>query len=111
MIDITNEPLLTFAEAAQRLRTARSGKPPHLATLYRWASKGVDGVVLESVKLGGSRFTTQSAIERFAVQGLGMEQGRSANPERSGARDARTGRVLRERGLDDESLSSRPEPR
>jgi hypothetical protein len=31
----------------------------------RWADTGVDGVVLETVKVGGRRFTSLEAIERF----------------------------------------------
>ncbi|QDS99245.1 DUF1580 domain-containing protein [Adhaeretor mobilis] len=43
----------------------RRGKKVHHSTVYRWATKGVRGRVLESVKVGNVRFTTVSALNRF----------------------------------------------
>lgn len=48
----------------------RSGKKVHYSTVYRWTTKGVRGRVLESVMVGGIRFTTLEAIERFQQSGL-----------------------------------------
>jgi len=38
---------------------------PHLSTLWRWYRRGVRGVRLETVVVGGRRFTSRAAIERF----------------------------------------------
>lgn len=36
---------------------------PHVATLWRWATRGVRGVVLETAIVGGRRMTTPAMIE------------------------------------------------
>jgi hypothetical protein len=61
------EDLISFAEAADRLRR-RNGKKTHVATVHRWASKGVRGIKLEFLQVGGVRCTTMAALERFFVR-------------------------------------------
>ncbi|MEX0611533.1 MAG: DUF1580 domain-containing protein [Pirellulales bacterium] len=56
-----NEELISFRDAAQ-LVPPRGVDP---ATISRWASIGHRGVVLEAVKIGGRRFTSRKALERF----------------------------------------------
>jgi len=58
----TDEKLLTFAQAAAWLPSR-----PHVATLHRWRLKGVHGVRLETVRIGGRRYTSQEAISRFVA--------------------------------------------
>jgi hypothetical protein len=67
MIDIQKEELLTLAMASRQslLPKRRNGKRPHVATLYRWAQRGVRGVRLETIRVGGTLCTTVSAIQRF----------------------------------------------
>lgn len=47
----------------------RRGKKVHYSTIYRWAMKGARGSVLESHLVGGVRYTTPAALERF-LKGL-----------------------------------------
>ncbi len=61
MICISDEHLVTLAEAA-RLLPGR----PHLCTLYRWVARGVGGVKLEAVKVGGRTYTSRESLQRFA---------------------------------------------
>lgn len=42
--------------------------PGHAATKWRWALRGVRGVRLESVVIGGQRFTTADACTRFIAK-------------------------------------------
>ncbi len=42
-----------------------TGRRPAMATVWRWCSKGCRGVRLESVCIGGRRYVTIPAIERF----------------------------------------------
>ncbi len=49
---------------------------PSPATLWRWAFRGVDGVKLESFKIGGRRYTTAEALDRFVAR---LNGPRSAN--------------------------------
>ena len=58
MIDSTQETLITLKVAGEVL-----GR--HVATIHRWASHGVRGVVLETLQVGGTRCTSREALQRF----------------------------------------------
>lgn len=64
-IDITSEQVVTLAEATQHVPRRRGGKYPHFATLWRWATRGCRGVVLETIMVGGTRCTSVEALQRF----------------------------------------------
>jgi len=38
---------------------------PHISTLHRWRSHGIRGTKLETYLVGGRRFTTREALQRF----------------------------------------------
>lgn len=61
-IDLSQETLLTFPQAAATL----PGRP-HVSTLHRWRLRGVRGVKLETCLIGGRRYTSQEALERFSA--------------------------------------------
>lgn len=46
---------------------------PHCATVWRWATKGVRGVRLATVMIGGRRMVTPEALEKF-LQALNSEE-------------------------------------
>jgi hypothetical protein len=83
-IDISTEELLSFPEACEKI----PGRP-HLATLHRWRLRGVRGVKLESCLVGGRRYTSVQAIERFCAQLNG-------NPQRKETPSARRRRRQRQ---------------
>lgn len=61
-IDLQSESLLSL----QQSRTAfPGGKRLSLATLHRWRLKGVRGTRLETILIGGQRYTSTEAIGRF----------------------------------------------
>jgi hypothetical protein len=60
MIDITTESLRLLNQA-----TADVPGRPHISTLIRWWRRGVRGVKLETVLVGGRRYTSLEAIQRF----------------------------------------------
>jgi len=64
-IDIHHENVLTFSEAAKLLPRRRAGRKTHVSTLYRWASRGVRGIVLETLQIGGTSCTSKEALQRF----------------------------------------------
>lgn len=69
MINIRDEEMLTLSGAAKRLPHGRASKPVHVATIHRWASpRGLKGIRLETVKVGGIRYTSAEALERFIVR-------------------------------------------
>jgi Protein of unknown function (DUF1580) len=62
VIDPLTENLRSFGEASKAL----PGRP-HVSTLHRWAGRGVRGRRLETVLIGGRRFTSLEALKRFAA--------------------------------------------
>lgn len=65
---LLKEELLSLPAAARLLPRRRGGKKVHTATLYRWTTAGLKGVVLESLQVGGTRCTSQQALQRFFDQ-------------------------------------------
>ena len=63
--ELLREELLSLPAAAKFLPRRRGGKKVHTATLYRWTTNGLRGVVLESLQIGGTRCTSREAMERF----------------------------------------------
>ena len=68
MIDISSETVLPLREAAKLLPRRRQGRPVHASTLHRWASRGIKGVRLETIRIGGVRCTSPPALQRFFDQ-------------------------------------------
>ena len=60
MVDLEHEEIVTLSAAAKLLPTR-----PHVATLYRWASRGVNSVTLETIKVGAKIVTSREALHRF----------------------------------------------
>ena len=60
-IDISGEQILTLTQAAKSL----PGRP-NISTLWRWYTQGVRGCRLETVMIGGRRYTSVQALQRFA---------------------------------------------
>ena len=65
MIDVANENTISLTEAAKQLPRRRAGKRTHVATLYRWGIRGLNGVRLETIQIGGTRCTSVEALQRF----------------------------------------------
>ena len=65
MIDITAEEPISLVEAARRLPERSSGNRIHVSTLYRWTQRGIKGVRLETIQVGGTRCTSMEALGRF----------------------------------------------
>jgi len=38
----------------------------HVSTVHRWTTKGLHGRVLETLSIGGRRYTTIEALQRFS---------------------------------------------
>lgn len=61
---ILTEDVLTL-EDARREVTAMVGHRPDKSTIFRWCLRGVGGVKLEHVRLGGRLLTSRQALTRF----------------------------------------------
>jgi len=62
--DLREDQPLSLPDAAEFLGKI-TGQKPHASTLWRWCLKGCKGLKLESICIGGKRFVTAAAIERF----------------------------------------------
>jgi hypothetical protein len=61
-LKVEAEKLLSLSEAAELLPNR-----PHVSTLWRWCRRGVKGVRLRTLIVGGRRYTTPSFLEDFVV--------------------------------------------
>jgi hypothetical protein len=67
MVSLVCEQTLPLQALAQ-LIPGNCGKPVHYETLRRWSRQGVQGIKLESKKLGGKRVSSLEAVDRFMEQ-------------------------------------------
>jgi hypothetical protein len=58
----------------------RNGRKLGLATIYRWAKDGCQGVRLETWQLGGCRYTTPAALEQFVADLTAARAARATGP-------------------------------
>jgi hypothetical protein len=63
MINVERETLRLLTKAVADI----PGRP-HSSTILRWALRGVKGVRLETIVVGGRRFTSVEAIGRFILR-------------------------------------------
>jgi len=105
-IDISNEALLPLRDAAASL----PGRP-HISTLHRWRLRGVRGIKLETVLVGGRRFTSQEALERFAANTTAASNGETNSPRTPKQRRQAIERAERQLALRDSVSSSDHMPR
>ena len=100
-IETSSEELLTLAQAARRDRPPDT-RPLAPSTMWRWHSKGIAGARLETVCMGGTRYTSVEALQRFfdAVTLARSTQGVAQEPNAEpGTRSAAIKKRLQEAGL------------
>ena len=64
-IDLQQEKLITFREAANIFPCRRQGRKTAISTIFRWATRGSNGVLLESLCTPSGRVTSVEALQRF----------------------------------------------
>jgi hypothetical protein len=64
-ISIADEELLSARQVTELIPPRRLGRKMHLSTVHRWWTSGCGGVRLESIRIGGQRFTSLQALQRF----------------------------------------------
>jgi hypothetical protein len=94
-IDIATDELISLSQAAKCRPT-----PPSPATLWRWHRKGIRGIRLETVLIGGKRYTTAEEFAAFCSRVTAADS--STTDERSDA----VRRRLEVRGLLDDGKSA-----
>ena len=71
-LDLSQEHLVTLTEASRIIPGS-----PHFSTLWRWYQRGIRGTRLETVIVGGRRFTSREAIKRFIARTTAARDGHS----------------------------------
>ncbi len=93
MIDTTAEKPIPIDEIPAEHIPGRGGRPVHQVTLSMWYRRGVRGILLETIMIGGRRCTSIEALNRFYQA---VSQARSTHPSHRPPADAapspRTGR-------------------
>ena len=72
------ETLRRLAEQAKRLQNR-----PATSTLWRWANKGIRGIFLETVQIGGVTYCSDEALARF-LRAINEQADRAKSAPRSG---------------------------
>lgn len=72
-IDIETERCISINEAPKHF----PGRP-NVSSIYRWFGKGIRGARLETIVVGGQRFTSIEAIQRFIRATTANSPGASA---------------------------------
>jgi len=100
METLFDENLITLRQAASRCKV-------HVASCARWALKGVGGIKLESIKLGGRRYTSVEALQRFAeATTAAADKKRPSKPRTSKLREQQIAQA--EAALDAAGICDRP---
>lgn len=73
-LDFNTEERLSLSAAARDLDV-------HVATVHRWVHAGVRGIRLQTSLLGGRRYTSRQALERFISNLNGGKADQPARPE------------------------------
>jgi hypothetical protein len=67
MIEIEGETLVALREVSKLLPLRPNGKRVHISAIYRWVQRGIKGVRLEAIRIGGTTYTSREALQRFAL--------------------------------------------
>ena len=65
MIDIFADDLISLSDLPSRIPSGHGNKKIAVATVRRWATKGINGVVLDSMIIGSRSYTTPGAFALF----------------------------------------------
>jgi hypothetical protein len=61
----SSENLIALSDTPAYISKLTGRKKQHVNTIYRWSQTGVAGVLLETLVIGDSRYTSKEALERF----------------------------------------------
>ncbi len=99
MIDIAQEQVVSLTEACPFVPRRRKGKRPDVATLYRWAQKGIRGIRLEILQVGRTKCTSLEALQRFFERLTDPNVEPAASTPKARAKQAAAEQELAEAGI------------
>ena len=76
MIEVTAETLIQFRDLPKWTKD-HLGRRIHPSTLHRWRLRGTRGVKLETLLVGGTRYTSVEALNRFFAATTAAADGES----------------------------------
>ena len=91
MIDLTIEKLISLRAAAKEFPDR-----PSSPTIWRWYSRGVAGVRLATVVVGGRRYTSREAIARFIAGTTAARDGQPPQLRSPAARERAVAKAEKE---------------
>jgi len=97
-INFRRESLLTLKDAAEQLPGRTPGKSMTYETIRQWIEHGRRGIRLESLTIGGTRYTSYEALERFIAR-LNERHAAPLSMRETRIRRRRMAAELRELGL------------
>src|SRR4051794_8499124 len=65
---LLDETVVYLSDVPGHIPPGKDGRRTHLSTVVRWKDRGVRGVRLEAVRLGGRWVTSLEALARFAAR-------------------------------------------
>lgn len=83
MVDLLTETVIAIREIPRYLPARPNGKRVHISACYRWIQRGVRGVKLEALRVGGTMYTSVEALERFGLRLTDGASGTRTSPESS----------------------------
>jgi hypothetical protein len=78
MIDVLNEQMVKLSEAPKIVPGG-----PNLSTIHRWRLRGCRGKKLETILVGGIRYTSKEALQKFFEDATRAEDGDTTITPRS----------------------------
>lgn len=94
-IDPNIELLIHFQKATREF----PGRGVCIQTLHRWRLHGVRGIKLETIMIGGLRYTSREAIARFIAAQNGDNSRPGVSPKQRARQSAAARRQLEELGI------------
>jgi hypothetical protein len=76
----SGENLIALSETPAYISKLTGRKKQHVNTIYRWSQTGVAGVLLETLVIGDSRYTSKEALERFWADSTAARNNRTPKP-------------------------------
>ncbi len=86
MIDLKNEQVIHPTEVTKYV-PEQKGKKLNVSTVYRWFQRGLAGNRLECVCIGGTRYTSVEALNRFFARVTEAKTGLPQDPSIKAIRD------------------------
>lgn len=111
MIDIEHEKLIAIHDVPKVLPPDHNRKRIHKSAVYRWMQRGRGGVRLEWIKIGGTRYTSLEALQRFADACTRSETSTASEPSQIQSPQQARRRVERAAARAQDVLGNTPKTR